>query len=79
MGSTVGPNEKGRRNSNNKLVELITLRKVKHSRQTQKLTRKIRLAIRPKLFEVASGTCDGKHNSALVESQHYWVGGVCGG
>ena len=33
------------------------------------------LAIRPKLLEVASGACDGKHDGALVESQHYWVGG----
>ena len=76
-GSTVGPDGEGRRNSNNKLAESITLRKVKHSRQTQKLTRKIRLAIRPKLLEVASGACDGKHDGALVESQHYWVGGGC--
>ena len=37
-GSTVGPDGEGRRNSNNKLAESITLRKVKHSRQTQKLT-----------------------------------------
>ena len=38
------------------------------------------LAIRPKLLEVTSGACDGKHDGALVESQHYWVGGgLCGG
>ena len=37
----------------------------------------MRLAIRPKLLEVASGACDGKHDGALVESHHYWVGGGC--
>ena len=70
---------KGRRNINNKLESINYAQKVKCLCQTQKLTRKMRLAMRPILCEDMSGACDGEHDVALVESQNYWIGGLYGG